>query len=162
MSRAARILLVALAITTLGCIRRYPAPEDQAPAKTPYTALALYLEVLPPIAADAPPLPSAALRLGFHGDAEVFADAALIDGPEHAAIAETWPAALALLKPRTEPIVLLASAIDAARCAQLAPLAERILVAHRGTDAPLHPIESSEDEADALGGRPLTELCVSP
>lgn len=165
---AERERLVALGLATLllaGCIRRYPAPDGPAPTDTPYSALALYLEIDPPVRADAAPLPRAALRLAFGPDGAVFADAALVDGPEHAAITETWAGALALLKPRSGQIVLLTAELSPDRCTQLAPLAERILVATRGEDGSLYPIERREQaegvSRDQLGGVTLAALCPS-
>lgn len=123
-------IALALCLLSPGCIRRYAAPDDQAPAPTPYAALADYLEITLPDAAGSP-LPKAALRLALRGET-VFADAALIDGPEHAAITETWAGALALLVPRTEPIVVLAAGREI--CPRLAELAPRVHVAVRSGD----------------------------
>ena len=156
-----RLLIVLLVLSMTGCIRRYAAPEGPAPTSTPYAALALYLELELPLVPDAPPLPRAALRLALSGDA-VFADAALIDGPAHAAITETWAGALALLVPRTEPIVLLTAAPTAAQCARLAALGDRVVVAARPAGGSLYPLREREDTTgslDPLGATDLPAVC---
>ncbi len=164
----ARSLVALLAATLLfaGCIRRYPAPDEPANTETPYTALSVYLEIVPPEHRDATVLPRAALRLALAADGAVFADAALVDGPEHAAITETWAGALALLKPRSESIVLLASELSPEQCERLSPLTERIQVAARGSDASMYPIEEREEDVggsqDRLGGVPLAAVCAEP
>lgn len=158
------IALLFAALLLVGCIRRYPAPDEPARTDTPYTALAVYLQISPPVHGATPPLPRAALRLAFGPEGAVFADAALVDGPEHAAVTETWAGALALLKPRSEPIVLLASELSAEQCRLVAVLSERIRVAARATDAPMYPIEkrvqSGGGSQDRLGGVSLQVACV--
>jgi len=157
------IALLFAALLLVGCIRRYPAPDEPAPTETPYTALAVYLEITPPIHPDAPALPRAALRLAFTGEGGVFADASLVDGPEHAAVTGTWAGALALLEPRSEPIVLLASELAPERCERLSRMAQRIQVAARTSDESMYPIEERELDVegsqDRLAGVPLAALC---
>ena len=164
-ARSSAALLLG-AVLLVACIRRYPAPDEPLPTSTPYTALAIYLEIDPPVRPDASPLPRTALRLAFTTDGAVFADAALVDGPEHAAITETWPGALALLVPRSEPIVVLASALPAQRCALLKPLADRIEVATRSSDAAMYPIQkrpkAGVGSRDRLGGVSLASVCEEP
>jgi hypothetical protein len=160
------VALVFVVLVLAGCLRRYPAPDEPAPTDTPYTALAVYLEISPPVRPDAPALPRAALRLAFASGGAVFADAALVDGPEHAAVTETWAGALALLSPRSEPIVLLASELSPERCELLTSLGERVRVAVRPTDASMYPIEkraqAGEGSLDQLGGAELAEVCAEP
>ena len=142
-----------------GCIRRYATPEEQAPATTPYSALALYREILPPIGAGEP-LPKAAVRLAAYGSS-VFADAALIDGPEHPGITETWSGAAALLQIRGDrPIVVLADTEGLIRvCEELRPLTSSMTRALRPDESPLYPLTARPDpgafSADRLVGIPL-------
>jgi hypothetical protein len=149
-----------------GCIRRYAAPEEQTPATTPYSALALYREIAPPVG-EGDPLPKAALRLASRGSS-VFADAALIDGPEHPGITETWAGALALLQIRgDQPIVVLADTEGLATiCAELSSFTSRMTLALRPDDAPIYPLsarlELSEFSADRLVGVPLICPLAAP
>jgi len=163
------LLLVAVAGATIaGCIRRYPAPTEPQSAPYPYSAIATYRGiVLSPLSPDAKPLPTAALRLAI-GPApdSVFADTALVDGRDAGVTADGWPAALALLTARTEPVVLLAdpAGLTPATCETLAPLVDRLVVAGGasmyGADAdPPDARAEGDGSADPLGRIPLASLC---
>ena len=167
MSFARRALIVAGLLLGAGCIARHRAPDEPVIATTPYAALALYRQILPPIS-DGAPLPRTALRLAVGADGAVFADTTLIDGPATARIAESWPDAMALLAARSEPIVVLMSAAPHAElCATLAPLSPRAIRATRTVDEPLHPLKERDPvpdglSADPLAGHALQDDCPAP
>ncbi len=164
-SAATALVVVSAWAAATGCIPRYRAPDDPVVPATPYSALALYRAIVPPLRTDGTPLPRAALRLAWDGRG-VFADAALIDGPEHPAVTETWAGALALLQIRpSDPVVAIVEegGIPAV-CEQLGPMADRLRLAVRRDDTPLHPMVARPDpglaSADPLDGVPL--VCPAP
>ncbi len=140
---AGLVLLTTLALSLIaGCIRRVPAPADEAPAPAPYSAVITWLDVelptaaelgLPPITqAAAPniPLPAAALRLAFAKSGRVWADSALTDGRQSAHIAEGWEEAVAMFvnrQPLGETIVTLG--FDERLCSLPKDLLGRLVVA---------------------------------
>ena len=140
---AGLVLLTTLALSLIaGCIRRVPAPADDAPAPAPYSAVITWLDVEVPESAEAglhsgtqpseagSPLPAAALRLAFAKSGRVWADSALIDGRQSAHIAEAWSEAVAMFaerQPLSEPIVTLG--FDERVCALPQDLLARLIVA---------------------------------
>lgn len=140
---AGLVLLTTLALSLIaGCIRRVPAPTDDAPTPAPYSAVITWLDVELLAAAElghtpnAPPsetgtpLPAAALRLAFAKSGRVWADTALTDGRQRARIAEGWEDALAMFverQPLGEPIVVLG--FDERVCSLPKDLLMRLVVA---------------------------------
>lgn|GEM_PF-4134948 len=153
-------LLAALMVLP-GCISRYKAPDGPADTSTPYSALAVYREITPPVQGGGDPLPQGALRVATDGES-VFADAALVLGPEHAGISETWAGALTLLQIHGDaPVVVLADAPGLARaCAELAAMLPRLTLAVRASEAPMYPLKTTSADAgeskDPLRGVALT------
>ncbi len=169
MERARIIVTVLLAIAGIaaafigGCIRRYPAPTEPLPAPMPYSAIATWRQIQPPAADGDDPLPLAALRLAVGPTGEqVFADSALVDGRDAAVTADGWTDAWALLSPRSEPIVLLATvgALSAEQCAALAGQGDRVVVAAGvpayGADGP-----SERDAVEGASRDPLSTGALS-
>ncbi len=153
------LLLLAAALLT-GCIHRYKAPEEPVIPTTPYSALALYRLITPPLLPGGTPLPKAAVRVAVSGDS-VFGDVALIDGPEHPGITETWPGVIALLRIRQEdPTVLVADSAGAGRaCRELGELAAGLLWSVRADKTPLHPMRE-RDADDGLSADRLTGVTL--
>lgn len=153
--RGVLLALLLLGLALPGCIRRYAAPDAPVDPTVPYAALALYRDVDLPVRGGER-LPRAALRVAWR-DAAVFADAALIDGPEHAAITETVPGARALLQSRRDdPVVLLVSTEDVpAACAAIPELDGRALRATRPEDTPLHPLTEDPEAPEGVSRGPL-------
>ncbi|MCO4772800.1 MAG: hypothetical protein KDA24_22400 [Deltaproteobacteria bacterium] len=155
-----RLVLALLLVSLLpGCIRRYEAPREPVDPTTPYSALALYRQIEPPIGVDGTPLPTAALRVATDGGG-VFADAALVDGPENPAITETWAGAVALLRAHEDaPAVLIADeTVLGAACTALGSMTHRLVLAVRTSHDPLHPMKAQDVDAvsrDPLRGIPL-------
>ena len=144
------LLLLLATVLLTGCIRRYKAPEEPVIPTTPYSALALYRQITPPLLPGGAPLPKAAVRVAVSGDS-VFGDAALIDGPEHPGITETWAGVIALLQIRQgDPTVLVADLVGAERaCQELGDLSAGLLWSVRADETPLHPMKE-RDAADGL------------
>lgn len=153
--RGVGLALLLLGLALPGCIRRYPAPDAPVDPTVPYAALALYRDLELPVSGGER-LPRAALRVAWR-DGAVFADAALIDGPEHAAITETVPGARALLQSRRDdPLVLLVSSEQLPfACAAIPELDGRALRATRPEDTPLHPLTEDADAPDGASRDPL-------
>jgi hypothetical protein len=125
-----------------GCIQRYAAPTEPAEV-TPYASVVSWKGLeLPPARAEPTPLPEAALRLAIGPTAaDLYVDAALIDGPGPGA--ESWPEIERFLSSRSEPIVLLLDArLPEVPCRRLETWASRVVVAVAGdpepTAEPLH------------------------
>ena len=152
------LLLVAALLT--GCIRRYKAPDEPVVPTTPYSALALYRQITPPLLPGGTPLPKAAVRVAVSDDS-VFGDVALIDGPEHPGITETWPGVMALLQIRQDvPTVLIADPAGAGRaCRELGELAAGLLWSVRDNETPLHPMKE-RDADDGLSADQLTGVAL--
>jgi hypothetical protein len=123
---------ILVALVLLPSCWRYPAPTDPAPAPTPYRAMAAWLEIgLPAAGPDAAPS-SPALRLAVPRTGEPVADSSLVDGRREDGVALGWDAALALLVPRAEPVILLIDAATSAEeldavCLRTAALGDRRL-----------------------------------
>ena len=140
---AGLVLLTTLALSLIaGCIRRVPAPTDDAPAPAPYSAVITWLDVDIPESSETglhsgtqpseagAPLPAAALRLAFAKSGRVWADSALIDGRQSARIAEGWSEAVAMFaerQPLGEPVVSLG--FDERVCTLPQDLLVRLIVA---------------------------------
>lgn len=164
-SIAAALLLLAAAVGSFigGCIRRVPAPADDAPTEAPYSAVATWRDVT------IPPLPEGesgsvlvqpALRLSFDRQSRPWMDSALVDGRAGASIHEEVAPALEALLARSEPIVVIG--IDGLPCSALKGLEDRIQIAaglsrysKEGQELP----GDSESGRESLRGVPLTVFC---
>jgi len=155
------MLLVAAAASFIGgSIRRTPAPSGDAPADSPYSAVATWRDALLPdegAASDGVPLPKAALRLAVGSEGRIWMDSALVDGREGAIVHEELKPALAALKSRDEPIVLIGFAPTL--CPELLDVEDRLLVA-AGTSR--FDLEGKAKRAtpETLVGLPLATLCT--
>jgi len=153
------VLLSAVTASLVGgCIRRVPAPTDDAPADSPYSAVATWRDISLPALPQSGgvPLPEAALRLAIGPDASIWMDSALVDGRESALIHEDLAPALRALEGRAEDIVLIG--FDPSLCAALRPLGERLIVA-AGTSSFKAEGTNSRAKAETLLGIPLASLC---
>ena len=156
----AALVVVLIALTSAligGCIRRVAAPSDVAPAESPYSAVASWLEIdLPPRpSGEALPLPPNGLRLALYDNGRVWMDSALADGREDAVIEEGLEQALQALGQRTEPVVLLG--VEDPLCSALQAFEERVLVAVGESRYAL----DSKDKSEPLLGVPLKDFCTS-
>ncbi len=159
---AGAMLLTAAAASFIGgSIRRTPAPASDAPADSPYSAVAAWRDSrLPegPISGGVP-LPGAALRLAVGPKSRIWMDSALIDGRDGAVVREDIESALTTLKSRSEPIVLIG--FDPALCSALLPFGARLLVA-AGTARFNLLGKAKSSKAETLLGIPLAPLCADP
>lgn len=151
-----RVFVLLCAVALAGCIQRYEAPTEPVTTPTPYSAIALYRQIEPLVGVGGAPLPAAAVRVAARGE-DVFADTALLDGPDSAAVAEGWEGVRGLLAKRANArIVLLADpAGRLAVCSQLEDSVERMRLAIRPEDRPLHPmkpVDRDEGSRDPLLG----------
>jgi hypothetical protein len=153
------ILVVAGAASLIGgCIRRVPAPSDDAPAQSPYSAIATWREVSLPALPDsgAAPLPRAALRFALGSEGSVWMDSALVDGRNEATVHEDYDSALEALRARSETIVILGT--DSRLCGLEDALRLRMIVA-AGTSRFSAEGKESRAKEETLLGIPLRSFC---
>ncbi len=123
------LVVLALALTLTGCIKRYAAPEEAAPTEMPYSAVAAMQRIVPS-AGEGPALPAAAIRLAI-GPEGWFADDAL-QGGTLVAEGDDLGEALSTLRETSGSIVLLLDASlvrEPAICEVLTALGERVIAA---------------------------------
>lgn len=156
------LILIALGASFVGgCIRRVPAPTDDAPARSPYSAVATWRNVNLPSVPESggAPLPGAALRLAIGPSESVWMDSALVDGRSAPVIEQDLASALRALSGRQENIVVLG--FDPGLCSTLLPFGERVVVA-AGRSAFSEPGNSARAKGETLVGVPLATLCPEP
>lgn len=157
----AMLLTAAAASFVGGSIRRTPAPTSDAPADSPYSAVATWRNARLPSApvSEGLPLPTAALRLAVGPEGRIWMDSALVDGREGAEVHEGIDSARAALKSRSEQIVLIG--FDLALCPALLPFEDRLLVA-AGTSRFNLQGKAKKAKVETLVGLPLARLCGGP
>lgn len=158
---AGAMLLVAAAASFVGgSIRRTTAPPGDAPAESPYSAVATWRNAQLPggAASEGTPLPRTALRLAVGPEGRIWMDTALIDGREGAVVHEDIESALSTLQSRNEPIVLIG--FEPALCSALLPFGDRLLVA-AGTPRFNLQGKAKRAKAETLVGLPLAPLCAA-
>ena len=162
----ALVVLITTVVLSLiaGCIRRVPAPTDDAPAPAPYSAVVAWLEIeLPqaPKSVGQPPavLPEIAIRLAFGSSDRIWADTALMDGRDQAQVAEDWGSVVRLLRSRTErDEAIVALGYREQLCSLDEDIRTRILLA--STASTKQQIGHDERLGDeALEAVPLTKFC---
>ncbi len=158
MSRA--LVVLALTLTLTGCIKRYAAPEEAAPAEMPYSAVAAMQRIVP-AAEEGPALPAAAIRLAI-GPEGWFADDALLGGTL-VVEGDELDEALSTLRETSGPIVVLLDAPllrEPAICEVLTVLGDRVIAA--GGSLGYGPDKADlREAAEGLSRDPLGRVSVS-